>query len=79
MREAIAARGIDRAKIVVIPNFVDTSAVTPLPRDNSFRRRQALDDKFVVMYAGNIGYTHGAELLVEAAAKLAAIPDLCFW
>ncbi len=74
----IAARGIDRAKIVVIPNFVDTSAVAPLPRDNPFRRRQALDDKFVVMYAGNIGYTHGAELLVEAATKLAAIPDLVF-
>ena len=30
------------------------------------------------MYAGNIGYTHGTELLVDAAAKLAAIPDLLF-
>jgi len=30
------------------------------------------------MYAGNIGYTHGTELLVDAAAKLAAIPDLVF-
>jgi colanic acid biosynthesis glycosyl transferase WcaI len=76
--EAIAARGIDRAKVVTIPNFVDTSAVTPFPRANAFRQRLALDDRFVVMYAGNIGYTHGPELLVEAAAKLAAIPDLLF-
>ena len=76
--EAIAARGIDRAKVVTIPNFVDTAAVTPLPRANSFRRRHALDDRYVVMYAGNIGYTHGTELLVDAAAKLAAIPDLLF-
>jgi colanic acid biosynthesis glycosyl transferase WcaI len=30
------------------------------------------------MYAGNIGYTHGTELLVDAAARLAAIPDLVF-
>ena len=37
--EAIAARGIDRGKVVTIPNFVDTTAVTPLPRANSFRRR----------------------------------------
>jgi colanic acid biosynthesis glycosyl transferase WcaI len=76
--EAIAARGIDRGKIVTIPNFIDTTIVTPLPRANSFRRRHGLDDRYVVMYAGNIGYTHGTELLVEAAAKLAAIPDVLF-
>ena len=76
--EAIGARGIDRGKVVTIPNFVDTAAVTPLPRANSFRRRHALDDRYVVMYAGNIGYTHGTELLVDAAAKLASIPDLHF-
>jgi colanic acid biosynthesis glycosyl transferase WcaI len=76
--EAIAARGIDRGKVITIPNFVDTSAVTPLPRANSFRRRHALDDRYVVMYAGNIGYTHGTELLVDAAEKLASIPDLVF-
>jgi colanic acid biosynthesis glycosyl transferase WcaI len=76
--EAIAARGVDPVKVVTIPNFVDTTAVTPLPRANSFRRRHALDNRYVVMYAGNIGYTHGTELLVEAAEKLAAIPDLLF-
>jgi colanic acid biosynthesis glycosyl transferase WcaI len=76
--EAIAARGIDQGKVAVIPNFVDTTAVTTLPRANSFRRTRELNNKFVVMYAGNIGFTHGAELLVDAAAKLAAIPDLLF-
>jgi colanic acid biosynthesis glycosyl transferase WcaI len=76
--ENIAARGIDPRKIQNIPNFVDTSAITPLPRCNSFSRRWKLDDKFVVMYAGNIGYTHGTELLVEAAEKLASIADLLF-
>jgi colanic acid biosynthesis glycosyl transferase WcaI len=76
--EAIASRGVNRGKMMVIPNFVDTTAVKPLPRANSFRQRLGLDDQFIVMYAGNIGYTHGTELLVEAAAKLAVIPDLRF-
>ena len=76
--EAIAAKGIDPRKIVSIPNFVDTSAIAPLPRSNSFSRRWGLDDKFVVMYAGNIGYTHGTELLVKAAEKLGPIADLRF-
>jgi colanic acid biosynthesis glycosyl transferase WcaI len=76
--EAIAARGIDRGKVVTIPNFVETRAVTPLPRANSFRRRHALNHKYVIMYSGNIGYTHHTELLVDAAESLAAIPDLQF-
>jgi colanic acid biosynthesis glycosyl transferase WcaI len=76
--EAIAARGIDREKVVTIPNFVDTTAVTPLPRVNAFRRRYAIDYTYVIMYSGNIGYTHGTELLVDAAEKLEAIPDLLF-
>jgi len=76
--EAIAARGIDPGKMRTIPNFVDTTAITPLPRTNSFRRQHALEGRHVVMYAGNIGYTHGAELLVEAAEALSAIMDLLF-
>ena len=76
--KAIAAFGIAREKLAVIPNFVDTAAVMPLPRTNSFRQQQGLGDRFVVMYAGNIGYTHGTELLVEAAAKLATISNVHF-
>jgi colanic acid biosynthesis glycosyl transferase WcaI len=76
--DAIAARGAERGKIVTIPNFVDTSAVSPLPRANSFRQRHALDRQFIIMYSGNIGYTHGTELLVEAAERLATISDLIF-
>jgi colanic acid biosynthesis glycosyl transferase WcaI len=76
--EKIVARGVDPRKIENIPNFIDTSEIVLLPRCNSFSRRWMLDDKFVVMYAGNIGYTHGAELLVEAAEKLATLPNLQF-
>ena len=76
--KAIAAGGIDTGKLAVIPNFVDTAAVTPLPRNNSFRQQHGLGDRFVVMYAGNIGYTHGTELLVEAAAKLSENRDFQF-
>ncbi len=76
--DAIAAQGIDPGKILTIPNFVDTAALTPRPRLNSFSHRWGLDDKFVVMYAGNIGYTHGTEHLVEAAEKLGSLRNLWF-
>jgi colanic acid biosynthesis glycosyl transferase WcaI len=76
--ENITAQGIDPRKIQNIPNFIDTSAITPLPRCNSFSQRWKLDDKFVVMYAGNIGYTHGSEIVVDAAEKLTSIENLLF-
>ncbi len=74
--ESISALGIEAGKIITIPNYVDTAMVKPLPRINSFRQQHNLGDQFVVMYAGNIGYTHGTELLVEAAANLAATPNV---
>jgi colanic acid biosynthesis glycosyl transferase WcaI len=76
--ENITAQGIDPAKILSIPNFIDTSAIAPLPRRNSFSDRWKLKNKFVVMYAGNIGYTHGSEIMVEAAERLASVEDLLF-
>jgi colanic acid biosynthesis glycosyl transferase WcaI len=76
--EPIVKRGVAPARVSVIANYVNTQAVTPLPRDNAFRQRHALGSGFVVMYAGNIGYTHGTELLADAASTLASIPDLLF-
>jgi colanic acid biosynthesis glycosyl transferase WcaI len=76
--KAIATQGIDPKKVVTIPNFVDITSVMPLPRTNSFRQRFEAGGSFIVMYAGNIGYTHGSEILVHAAEKLAAIKDLRF-
>ena len=74
--DTIAAKGIDREKILAIPNFIDTRAVEPRSRRNPFSERHGLVDKFVVMYAGNIGYTHGTEILADVAARLADIGNL---
>jgi colanic acid biosynthesis glycosyl transferase WcaI len=70
--ENILEKGVDRAKLSVIPNFVDTDFIRPLPRMNDFSRRYGLDDKFVVSHAGNIGYVYDLESLLVAARSLAA-------
>src|SRR5690606_9050558 len=46
----------DQKKLLTIPNFVDSNLYMPMERFNSFSRQYNLDDKFVVAYAGNIGY-----------------------
>lgn len=65
----------ERDRIHVIPNFVDTVAITPLDRRTDYRRELGLDDRPVVMYAGNVGFSQSLDLLLDAAREL---PDVWF-
>jgi len=71
-------RGDPRGRVRVIPNFVDVAAITPQREHNSYRSEFGLDDKVVVMYAGNLGYSQPVELLLDAAAALRDDRDLVF-
>ena len=66
----LAARGVPERKLRYIPTFVDVENVRPGHKDNAFARQFDLHDKFVVLYAGNIGLTQGLEILVQAAREL---------
>lgn len=73
----IVAKGVALEKIVEIPNWVDIDFIQPLPRENNyFRRVNNLEDKFVVLYSGNIALTQGLETVIEAASYLKHIPDI---
>lgn len=77
-RRTLAGKGVAQAKLVLIPNFVDTDFIQPRPRHNGFSRRHSLDEKFVVLYAGNIGLTQGFDAILVAAERLAAAPEIHF-
>ena len=76
MVEELAAEGVPRSKLRLIPNFADEEALRPLARDNEFSRQHGLTDRFVVLYAGNIGTLHGAELLAPVAKQLETCPEI---
>ena len=46
----------------------------PLPRHNEFSREHGLDDRFVVSYAGNIGFGQDMEPLLVAGERCRDIP-----
>jgi glycosyltransferase involved in cell wall biosynthesis len=81
MRRLVTARR-DRdgdAKIQIISNWGDTSAIAPLPRrTNRLRARLELGDRFVVQYMGNMGRTHGLDVVVAAARRLREDPSIHF-
>ena len=62
-------------RVKVIPNFVDTRAITPMSRMTNYRTELRIDDALVVMYAGNVGFSQSLEMLVSAAREL---PHLIF-
>jgi colanic acid biosynthesis glycosyl transferase WcaI len=67
MAERVRERGVSSARIKVIPNWSDGSAITPLARNaNPLRDQWGLANKFVVMYSGNMGRAHELGPVVEA-------------
>jgi colanic acid biosynthesis glycosyl transferase WcaI len=77
-RQVLEAKGVPAARLTVIPNFVDTSFIRPLPKDNEVSRRLELHDKFVIAHAGNLGYAYDFGSVLDAAGRLRAHAGLLF-
>jgi colanic acid biosynthesis glycosyl transferase WcaI len=72
------ALGVPESKIYLVYDWVDIDLIQPLPRDNSFSREFELVERFVILYAGNLGLSQGLELVLEAAKLLEGYPEIYF-
>jgi len=78
-RRKLIEAGVPDEKVTTIPFFADTTFVQPLCRDNPFREKFSVPvGSFVVMYAGNMGYTAGLETVIEAAAAVRDETNILF-
>lgn len=77
-RRNLLTKEVSDGKISVIPNFIDTDFVTPQPKQNSFSRKHALENKFVVLFAGNMGFSQALESALEAAKLLHGNEEIKF-
>ncbi len=78
MRDVMLEAGVQPEKVDVIPNWVDAAHITPVKQDNRFRAEQELDDRFIVMYSGNLGLCQGLEGVLVAAEQLQERTDIMF-
>lgn len=69
-------KSVPGEKVRVIYNWVDIDALRPGPRENGFRVEQGLSGKFVVSYAGLMGYAQDLGTVIECAAVLEADADV---
>ncbi len=77
-KDYLINEGIHPDKAVVIHNWVDTAKITPSEKDNEFRRRNNLKGKFVVLFAGMLGYAQDIDTIIESAALLKDKEDIVF-
>jgi colanic acid biosynthesis glycosyl transferase WcaI len=64
------------ARKVLFPNWVDLSAIFPLPRDASLRDAFGIPQgAFVGLYSGNLGEKQGVDDLLAVARLLSDVPE----
>jgi colanic acid biosynthesis glycosyl transferase WcaI len=76
MRRRLEEKGAPADRISVIPNWVDTTVITPQPRANAWARKRKLGGMFTVMHSGNVGHAQNLDTLVRAATFLRDLEDL---
>jgi glycosyltransferase involved in cell wall biosynthesis len=70
MKRRLVDKGASAERITVIPNWVDTTAIVPRPRDSAWAVKRELAGRFVVMHSGNVGHAQDLETLIRAATFL---------
>lgn len=64
------SRGLD-VPVVVIPNWAEVEEVRPQPRsENKLISQLGIEDKLIVMHAGNIGFPTDVETVIELLQEL---------
>lgn len=71
-------RIIPEKKIFIIENWVDPERIKPGQKINEFSLKYGLKDKFVVSFAGTIGFAQDVKSIVEAAKMLEDYKDIVF-
>jgi glycosyltransferase involved in cell wall biosynthesis len=73
MRLRLEEKGAPPDRVLVIPNWIDTTRLGPLDKSNHWSQSRGIDEKFVVMHSGNVGH---AELV--ALAELYEVDQVQF-
>lgn len=80
IKKNILAKGVPEEKIAVIPNWIDTEKVYPVPRsENALFDELGIDrNDFIIVYAGNLGMAQGIDTFIDAAKQIDDVKFLIF-
>lgn len=72
MKNNIIEKGVPQKKITVVNNWVDSSIIHPIEKENNYlyEKYKINPNKFTVVYAGNLGYAQNINIILQAAKLL---------
>jgi putative colanic acid biosynthesis glycosyltransferase WcaI len=74
----VGDKGVPAHKVRHIPNWVDTASITPGRRNNRFRAIHNLDGRFVISYAGLMGFAQDLSSVIQCARRMHTARDVTF-
>lgn len=78
MKKVIVKKGINPDKIVIITNWADSTKNYPVNVSEEFYKKYQLNNKFNILYTGNISKVHAIDSVLELARRLKGYPDIQF-
>jgi colanic acid biosynthesis glycosyl transferase WcaI len=79
MRLRCIQKGVEPGRVVLLPDWVDTKLIYPLPGPSCLRAEFNIPSQtFVALYHGNMGRKQGLEILLGAARLLLSRPEILF-
>lgn len=67
----VVAKYVDESKISIVYNWSHNERMVPVRKeDNIFLKEHNLQNKFIVLYSGNMGMTHDVDAVVDVANEL---------
>ena len=75
-KRLLMSQGVPAEKLLVVPNWPDERIFQPRDPGDVRERLKLPKSAFLVVYAGNVGSTHGVEHVIDAAALLSSDPDV---
>lgn len=74
----IQGKGVPSRKLLLLKNWANDDVVRPLGGRTAYRAQWALENRFVVLYSGNLGVKQGLGMLLDCAARMQDRHDVAF-
>lgn len=80
MKQKVVEQGVNPSKVRVVPAWYDDRAVKEINDDENrfIKKYKITTDKFIVQFAGTIGYVFNYKAILEAAEYLIDYKDIVF-
>ncbi|EGT3617005.1 glycosyltransferase family 4 protein [Clostridium perfringens] len=78
MKQVIINKGVDEEKIEIVTNWADSRVNFEKEVDENFYKKYGLENKFNILYTGNISRVHAIDTIVDVAKILKNEDDIMF-